>query len=352
MKIQDLPLGTHPAPVPLEHFPTRWQAFLWRNWHWLPVAEMAELLQCGKQEILAAAGELGLPPQKTNPKWRIYGYQTILRTNWHLLGYEQLLKVLGWTPEQLNYTLKEEDFLFGKLGGLKPACESLKYAPLNEAECRATAIFRERLRRNLPDPASYDYLEAPFAFADQYKGGEKPAANDVFEFNFIHSYAASCGDIFMDIETRDPVPENLLREYAAMGIKGIWMHSILFLLHPIQGAEEYSKGYRIRLGNLNKIVRRCEKHGIKLYLYWNEPRGMEPSFYEKRPDWAGVAYSERCRTNCVSRKKPLEWLEEASRAVFQAVPGLGGAFLITMSENQTHCNFNPQESGMSVLQGP
>ena len=62
--------------------------------------------------------------------------------------------------------------------------------------------------------------------------------------------------------------------------------------------------------------------------------------YEKNPDWAGIDVPKNnMRTNCTSRGKPLEWLEEACAALFRAVPKLAGAFMITMSENPTHCNY-------------
>ncbi len=340
MKISDLPVGSAPAPVKFMHFPTRWQAFLWRNWEFFPAGKLAEVLGCSETDVRRAAAELGLPDQKINPKWLIFGYLTILRSNWHLLNYRQLLQLLDWTPEQLAYTLKEEDFFWAKLGRLKPACDELRYAPLTAAEKSATDTLRKNLASHL-SPSCMAYQEEPFAFAEQYKAQKSSAGTEKFELNFIHSYAASCGDIFIDIEKRDPVPENLLEQYASMGIKGVWMHAILYLLHPVGGSEEFSEGYQTRLRNLATLVKRCKKYGIGIYLYLNEPRGMPYAFYQKNPDWAGIDVSaSNMRTNCISRtRKPLEWLEEACRAVFRAVPDLAGAFMISMSENPTHCNY-------------
>ena len=47
------------------------------------------------------------------------GYVTLIRRNWHLLPYDQLLELLGMTPEQLAFTLREDDYLWIKLGSLK-----------------------------------------------------------------------------------------------------------------------------------------------------------------------------------------------------------------------------------------
>ena len=107
MNISDLPMGNAPVPVCFEHFPVKWQAFLWRNWEYVPPAKLAEILQCPEQTVLDAAAELGLPmTHEVNPKWLLFGYLTIIRSNWHLLNYRQLLQLLYFTPEQLAYTLK------------------------------------------------------------------------------------------------------------------------------------------------------------------------------------------------------------------------------------------------------
>ncbi len=44
------------------------------------------------------------------------GYVTLIRRNWQLLPYEQLLELLEMTPEQLAFTLREDDYLWVKLG--------------------------------------------------------------------------------------------------------------------------------------------------------------------------------------------------------------------------------------------
>ena len=77
---------------------------------------------------------MGLPPHRTPPaEYQQRGYITIIRRNWHLLPYEQLLQLLGWDAEKLAFTLREDDFLWIKLGSLKPACSTLRYAEPNEA---------------------------------------------------------------------------------------------------------------------------------------------------------------------------------------------------------------------------
>ena len=347
MLIPDVPDVSCP-PLELPHFPTKWQAVLWRNYNIVSLGKLAGILECTESELTAAAQELGLPAvQPPTADWIRFGYLTVIRNNWHLLNYEQLLQLLDWTPERMRSALREEDFLWGKMGNMKPACDKVVYAPLTAAEKTATEKFRLSWQKYVP-AEEYGYVEHPFEFSGKYRtffpanGKEGP-----FSLRFVHSYAATCGDLLLDIESRDPVPENLLKEYAAQGINGIWFHVILYQLHPVKGSEEFSEGYETRLKNLALIVERCKKYGIGIYLYLNEPRGMTEAFYEKNPGWRGVLSSPASQqyANCTSKGKVLPWLEEAMYEIFRKVPEIAGAFMITMSENVTHCNSQHKVDG-------
>lgn len=341
MKIQDLPVGNAPAPIEYPYFPTRWQHFIWRNWELIEPEKIASVLKCSRKELFEAVAEMGLNTQPdVLPKWKSHGYLTLIRNNWHLLNYPQLLELLDWTPEQLAYTLKEEDFCFTKLGALKPDCPELKYEPLTEPQKKQTAELKAVFQKHFP-ATTLAYKEPPFAFADAYAARETIIGNEKFEFNFIHSYAANCGDVLGCADELDPVPENLMEQYASMGIKGVWMHAILYLLIPIPGAEEYSAGREKRMQNLKNIVARCKKYGLKIYLYLNEPRCLPLSFYEKKPHWTGIDVTHlNTKTICTTaHPEPLQWLEGAMKTLFTEVPDLGGVLTITMSENPTHCNY-------------
>ena len=339
MNFTDLPAGNAPQPVQLPHFPTRFQTVLWRNWGLVPPEKLAQLLQCTVDNILKSAEELGLPvPPEVNPKWVTHGYLTLIRNNWHLLPYSQILQLLDWTPEKMAYTLKEEDFFWHKLGQLKPECKEVFYRELSEEEKAATARIREIMAKYFGNE-ELRYQDQPFAFADRFAPQES-TGEDRFEFNYIHSYSASCGDVLGNADQLDPVPENLLAQYASMGIRGVWFHALLYLLIPIPGAEEYSIGAEKRMEQLKKLVERGQKYGIRIYLYLNEPRSMPLSFYDKMPHWGGLDQPEQLtKTNCTTRTgEPLAYLEHAMYEVFRQVPGLGGAFCITMSENTTNCH--------------
>ncbi len=157
------------------HFPTLMQAVIWRNWGMVPARTIAEVLGATEAQIIEAARELGLDelPARNEAKWLERGYITIIRANWHLLPIEQLLQLLGWTEDRLAFTLKEDDFLWIKLGSLKPWTEQVRYRPISEEERAETLRIREaiaaRFDKSAGNSAVSGRSEQPFDFLDQYK---------------------------------------------------------------------------------------------------------------------------------------------------------------------------------------
>jgi len=148
------------------HFPTRMQAVVWRNWGLVPVEHLTNVLQATEQQVMEVAGDLGLPLMPViDPLWLSRGYMTIIRANWHLLPYGQLLQLLNWSEEQLAYALKEDDFLWIKLGSLKPHTEPVQYRPLTNAEKEMTSCLIQGMEANFRSTTG----EKPFDFLKQFQ---------------------------------------------------------------------------------------------------------------------------------------------------------------------------------------
>src|SRR5579862_1470998 len=147
----DLPKGDGPLPLLLPHFPDRLHAFIWRNWPLVPVQRMARVVGSRPDEILKIGRAMGLgrPPRISSNQWR-RSYITVIKRNWHLLPYEQLLDLLGWGAEQLAFTLREDDFLFVKLGNHKPACPALRYSRPDENAIQRQREIAQVLAEELP----------------------------------------------------------------------------------------------------------------------------------------------------------------------------------------------------------
>ena len=171
-----LPEGSAPAPIVARYFPDRVHAFVWRNWNLAEPARMAKLLGTSEQNVVSMAASMGLPAAvPVPPEVKTRGYITILRRNWHLLPYEQLLELVGMTPEQLAFCLHEDDFLYYKLGALKPRCEPLRYTAPDEAAKRRAAEIKQIVQKDLGE----DLLrpsEPRFQFLQRFNQGGSGAA--------------------------------------------------------------------------------------------------------------------------------------------------------------------------------
>ena len=135
MEICDIPVGSQQKALDFPFFPARYLAVIWHNWNLVHPARVAEVLETTEANVVAAAEAMELI--RDDSKLELFasrGYQTVIRTNWHLLDYEQMLTLLGWTADKLAFTLKEDDFLWVKLGNLKPVCGKVVYRELTEDE--------------------------------------------------------------------------------------------------------------------------------------------------------------------------------------------------------------------------
>ncbi len=156
-----MPRGPAMDALEYPHFPARFQAVLWRNWGLVPLERLAAILQTECTTLEAEGAALGLPPYPpVNPLWISSGYMTLLRKNWHLLSYDQLAHLLGWSEEEFRYRLKEDDALWSKLGHCKPKGSLIQWEPLTPDQQQATEALRQEIRRLFPEPPQ----EVAFAF--------------------------------------------------------------------------------------------------------------------------------------------------------------------------------------------
>ncbi len=128
--------------VPMPYFPTPMQAFIFRNWEMVSANRLAKVLKTTAKNVSKAAKDLGLCEQKNVDTWFEKGYITILRSNWHILPYEQIMELLDLDEKKLAYILKEEDFLSTKFGNIKPRCARVEYVELTPEQKEATIKIR------------------------------------------------------------------------------------------------------------------------------------------------------------------------------------------------------------------
>ena len=340
MSFESLPQGTSPLPVAFPHFPDALHAVVWRNWDTVDVAHLASVLQATPEQIAGVAEAMGLPPQRSiSAAEQRRNYMTIIRKNWHLLPYEQLCQLVGWDAARMNYALLEDDFMWTKLGGLKPRCPRVVYQPPDEATLRRQEQIRSTVQREagviLEQP-----FEPPYGFIQRQRSDATQAitAPESFKIRMVYPYFLRYGDPLAESGI-DDLPESYLAELVDCGVNAIWLQAVLYSLSPWALFSELSAGWERRLENLRRIVEYVGRFGIGVYLYFNEPRGLPEAQLERHPDLCGVGETPERRgilpangSLCTSVPAVREFLSEAVSHVFRNVPGLAGAFAITFSE--------------------
>ncbi|MBR1586917.1 MAG: hypothetical protein IJ658_01200 [Kiritimatiellae bacterium] len=338
--------GKHPA-VTCAPFPDALSAFVWRNWPVVDAERIADTIGASKADVEAVAREMGLPaPQPpVSPLWRRKGYITVVRRNWHLLPYSQLKNVLDMSGKELAFSLTEDDFLFVKLGNAKPLCSPLAYsagmADSGRERRRALArvLAEEGVVPMAPEEPRFSFVKELSALPDARE--RVPSAIDSpFDLRLIFSYFADYGDPLGDDEVGS-YPEGLLARLAANGVNAVWLHTVLSALARDPKYPEFGEGSERRIANLRKLVARAARYGVKVYLYMNEPRAQDDAFFE-RPGRMEARGAKRAHdglgyARCTSCPETRRWLRDSLKSVFSQVPGLGGVFTITMSENLTNC---------------
>lgn len=383
--------GTQIAHYP--YFPTKQQLFIWRNWEMVTVQKIADILDTTADKVNELAAGMGLPvPADYNPEYCKRGFITIIRNNWHVLPYSQLLKLLDMTEDELAYTLKEDDFLYVKLSD-KPDVPPVKYTPLTDEQRKETAKLKFYIQKHFTKyngkitAKEFDFYSDFRNTAEQKKNitfriqpddtkkaesheivigkdgieicavdeaGLMRGLNDLsdkelcegkivrdtrFEVRMIYSYSALYGDALIDGGLAS-YPDALLKEYSRIGINAVWVHCVLYKLIEFPWAPALSAGWEQRQKGLQDFTERAAQFGIKVYLYMNEPRSMPLSFFQKHPELLGYAEGDE-GTLCTSLPQVQAYLSDAVTQLCSAAPGLGGFLTITASENLTNCYSHP-----------
>ncbi len=311
----------------IKHFPTQWQAVIFRNYGMVPAENIAKAIKCDVKTLLREAERLGFKSQPSDfSDWRKKGYITLIKSNWHICTYEQIETLLDIDEKELAFILKEDDFLDLKLGGFKPFVEPPSYTPLDENQIRLTKKIARTVTEN--------FINEKIPPFDFYRGGDTRYEKSR-ELKIIYSYSASYGDFLID-ETIDNFPDALLKKYSELGINGIWFQALLSKLSYYPFDESLCAGYEKRRENLKKLIAKCDKYNIKLFLYFNEPRSLPDSAFANFANLAG--HKENGYTAlCTQKQEIKDYIYEAFKNFLSDVKGLGGIITITLSENLTNC---------------
>ena len=318
----------------LKHFPNNLYAAVFRLWETVEVKRIAYALDLSQERVLEIAEQMGLPAQKHNSGRETRGYITTIKNSWHILSYDQMMKVLDWTEEKLATILQDEDFLSHKLGNFKPYTKPIEDIPLDETQKKQVETIKNIMQNEFAGLFDGDQ---PFEF---FEDTEDVIVNQKSDgLRMVYSFCGLYATV-LDNDISVSFPEEMMKKYQQMGVNAVWLPVILYQVTEFPFDKRYSIGYEKRQEKLRELVALGEKYGIKIYLYLNEPRSMPLEFFDNYPELLGKQ-AKLVGALCTSDKKVLEYVENAVESLCRAVPGIGGFFTITMSENLTHCKSIP-----------
>jgi len=127
----------------------------------------------------------------------------------------------------------------------------------------------------------------------------------------------------------------------------VWIYSRLSDLVPSPIVEEFGKGHEPRILKLNRVIEKCARYGIGVYLFAIEPYHLSPELSAKYPDIAGAPVYTGGRAFCVRSERGREMIRLLGRDLCRLAPGLKGFISITFGERPTSCS-----SAYPVLECP
>lgn len=205
------------------------------------------------------------------------------------------------------------------------------------AGCRIAAGSREGIRRGV------------YHFEDMLLAAGKPAIplGTVTREPWLKSRISRCffGPIKRPPLNRDELmddtdyyPDEYLNRLAREGINGLWLSVSFRDLCPTPISPEYGRDAARRLKKLSQTAKKCLRYGIRIYIFCIEPvawREDDPVLL-RHPELGGVRHGGY-RGFCPFSELAQQYLYEAVKGIFTAVPELGGMINISHGERFTTC---------------
>lgn len=136
----------------------------------------------------------------------------------------------------------------------------------------------------------------------------------------------------------DYYPDEYLNRLAHDGANGIWIYTYFRKLFTFDEFPEYGKGREGHILKLKRIIEKCKRYGIKVYLFAIEPEYLNPEMTKKHPNAVGYTRSDGNSSFCSYTPIGEKYCKEMIGKIFTELPGIGGLIDITDGERLTVCS--------------
>ena len=135
----------------------------------------------------------------------------------------------------------------------------------------------------------------------------------------------------------DYYPDEYLNRLAHSNTNGLWIYTSFRALISVHPFNNNSEDATKRMNKLKKVVERCKKYGIKVYVFAIEPIGLSDEDAKKHPDMLGAPKVVDWNPVCLRTHLAKEYVINSVESIFRSVPDLGGYIDITVGERPTSC---------------
>ena len=144
-----------------------------------------------------------------------------------------------------------------------------------------------------------------------------------------------CQDELLD--DMDYYPDEYLNRLVHDGTNGLWIYTYFNQLLTSDCFTEYGKDSVKRIAKLRRVVEKCKRYGIKVYVFGVEPFALAPEIAVNYPDSVGGIAWNGHHTVCTYSELGAKYCVEATQRLMEQVPDLGGIIDITYGERPTTC---------------
>ncbi len=135
----------------------------------------------------------------------------------------------------------------------------------------------------------------------------------------------------------DYYPDEYLNRLMHDGSNGVWIYTRFSDLMTSDYIKENGKGGEARIAKLNRVIEKCRRYGIGVYVFAIEPHAFSEDEAKKYPEMCGVD-SGRGITFCANSDMGKAYLKEQGEKLVTLCPRLKGFMSITFGERFTSCS--------------
>lgn len=138
----------------------------------------------------------------------------------------------------------------------------------------------------------------------------------------------------------DYYPEEYLNRIMHDGSNGVWIYTSFAQLMTSEYIKENGQGSEERIKKLNRVVEKCRRYGIGVYVFAIEPIRLTAEQAEKYPEMSGTVLFDGSRACCTSSEVTQKYIFEQGQKLATLVPNLKGFISITNGERGSSCATN------------